>query len=65
MNNLQLLTTEELENTRGGVGLAEIVAISGVETFSYPSLMQDINSELTWPDVINIEKRVGQKSVIR
>ena len=27
MNNLQLLTTEELENTKGGVGLAEIVAI--------------------------------------
>lgn len=33
MNNLQLLTTEELENTKGGVGLAEIVAISGVANF--------------------------------
>ena len=27
MNNLQLLTTEELENIQGGVGPAEIVAI--------------------------------------
>ena len=33
MKNLQLLTTEELENTTGGVGLAEIVAISGVANF--------------------------------
>ena len=33
MNNLQLLTTEELENTKGGVALAEIVAISGVANF--------------------------------
>ena len=33
MNNLQLLTTEELENTKVGVGLAEIVAISGVANF--------------------------------
>ena len=61
MNNLQLLW-----KTPGAVlALLKSLLFQELQTFSYPSLMQDINSELTWPDVINIEKRVGQKSVIR
>ena len=52
MNNLQLLTTEELENIQGGVGPAEIVAISGVANFFVSVFNAGYKSELTWPDAI-------------